>query len=164
MFRVNGKPAIGLAIAMRDGGDILALGRNVKKAIDESVANLPLGIDATLVSDQPVVVQTAIGEFMESLWQAIAIIMAVSIISLGLRPGSVVALTIPLTIAIVFPIMEAMHIDLQRISLGALIISLEPAGRQRHDHHRRHDDAPRRRATARRRRRPSPIRRWRCRC
>ena len=124
MFRVNGKPAIGLAIAMRDGGDILALGRNVKKAIDEQVANLPLGIDAKLVSDQPVVVQTAIGEFMESLWQAIAIIMAVSIISLGLRPGSVVALTIPLTIAIVFPIMEAMHIDLQRISLGALIISL----------------------------------------
>ncbi len=124
MFRVNGKPAIGLAIAMRDGGDILALGRNVKKAIDESVANLPLGVDATLVSDQPVVVQTAIGEFMESLWQAIAIIMAVSIISLGLRPGSVVALTIPLTIAIVFPIMEAMNIDLQRISLGALIISL----------------------------------------
>jgi len=124
MFRVNGKPAIGLAIAMRDGGDILALGRNVKNAIEESVANLPLGIDASLVSDQPVVVQTAIGEFMKSLWQAIAIIMAVSIISLGLRPGSVVALTIPLTIAIVFPIMEAMHIDLQRISLGALIISL----------------------------------------
>ena len=124
MFRVNGKPAIGLAIAMRDGGDILTLGRNVKKAIDESVANLPLGIDASLVSDQPVVVQTAIGEFIESLWQAIAIIMAVSIISLGLRPGSVVALTIPLTIAIVFPIMQAMHIDLQRISLGALIISL----------------------------------------
>ena len=124
MFRVNGKPAIGLAIAMRDGGDILTLGRNVKKAIDESVANLPLGIDASLVSDQPVVVQTAIGEFMESLWQAIAIIMAVSIISLGLSPGSVVALTIPLTIAIVFPIMQAMHIDLQRISLGALIISL----------------------------------------
>ena len=124
MFRVNGKPAIGLAIAMRDGGDILTLGRNVGHAVDESVANLPLGIDATLVSDQPVVVQTAIGEFMESLWQAIAIIMAVSIISLGLRPGSVVALTIPLTIAIVFPIMEAMHIDLQRISLGALIISL----------------------------------------
>ena len=80
MFRVNGKPAIGLAIAMRDGGDILALGRNAKNAIDESVADLPLGIDATLVSDQPVVVKTAIGEFMESLWQAIAIIMAVSVV------------------------------------------------------------------------------------
>ena len=124
MFRVNGKPAVGLAIAMRDGGDVLALGRSVKKAVDDSVANLPLGINELLVSDQPVVVQTAIGEFMESPWQAIAIIMAVSIISLGLRPGSAAALTILLTIAIVFPVMQAMHIDLQRISLGALIISL----------------------------------------
>jgi multidrug efflux pump len=124
MFRVNGQPAIGLAIAMRDGGDILALGRNVSKTIDESVADLPLGIEATLVSNQPIVVKTAIGEFMESLWQAIAIIMAVSIISLGMRPGAVVALSIPLTIAIVFPIMEFLRIDLQRISLGALIIAL----------------------------------------
>jgi multidrug efflux pump len=124
MFRVNGKPAIGLAIAMRDGGDILALGRNVKAAIGETIADLPLGIDATLVSDQPAVVKTAIGEFMESLWQAIAIIMAVSIISLGFRPGAVVALSIPLTVAIIFPIMEGLGIDLQRISLGALIIAL----------------------------------------
>ena len=124
MFRVNGKAAIGLAIAMRDGGDIIALGRNVKKAIDESVADLPLGIDATLVSDQPVVVKTAINEFTELLWQAIAIIMAVSIISLGFRPGAVVALSIPLTMAIIFPIMEWLGIDLQRISLGALIIAL----------------------------------------
>ena len=124
MFRVNGKPAIGLAIAMRDGGDILALGRNVKQAVGETVADLPLGIDATLVSHQPVVVRTAIGEFMTSHWQAIAIIMAVSIVSLGFRPGAVVALSIPLTIAIVFPIMEGLGIDLQRISLGALIIAL----------------------------------------
>src|ERR1700685_4064480 len=124
MFRVNGKQAIGLAIAMRDGGDILTLGRNVKKAIDESVANLPLGIDASLGSDQPVVVRTAISEFTASLWQAIAIIMAVSIVSLGFRPGAGVALSIPLTMAIVFPIMELLHIDLQRISLGALIIAL----------------------------------------
>ncbi len=124
MFRVNGKPAIGLAIAMRDGGDILALGQNVSKAVNSAVADLPLGVDVALVSDQPVVVKTAIGEFMESLLQAIAIIMAVSIISLGLRPGTVVALTIPLTLAITFPIMEAFHIDLQRISLGALIIAL----------------------------------------
>jgi multidrug efflux pump subunit AcrB len=124
MFRVNGKPAIGLAIAMRDGGDILALGNNVRKAIDSAVADLPLGIDVTLVSDQPVVVKNAIGEFMESLWQAIAIIMACSIVSLGFRPGAVVALSIPLTVAIIFPIMEFIGIDLQRISLGALIIAL----------------------------------------
>jgi multidrug efflux pump subunit AcrB len=124
MFRVNGKPAIGLAIAMRDGGDILALGNNVRKAIDSAVADLPLGIDVTLVSDQPVVVKNAIGEFMGSLWQAIAIIMACSIVSLGFRPGAVVALSIPLTVAIIFPIMEFIGIDLQRISLGALIIAL----------------------------------------
>jgi multidrug efflux pump subunit AcrB len=124
MFRVNGKPAIGLAIAMRDGGDILTLGNNVKKAIDSSMADLPIGIDMTLVSDQPVVVKNAIGEFMTSLWQAIAIIMACSIVSLGFRPGAVVALSIPLTVAIIFPIMESIGIDLQRISLGALIIAL----------------------------------------
>jgi multidrug efflux pump subunit AcrB len=124
MFRVNGKPAIGLAIAMRDGGDILALGENVKKAIDSGMTDLPLGIDVTLVSDQPVVVKNAIGEFMESLWQAIAIIMACSIVSLGFRAGAVVALSIPLTVAIIFPIMEFIGIDLQRISLGALIIAL----------------------------------------
>ncbi len=124
MFRANGKPAIGLAIAMRDGGDILALGKNVRKAIDSSMTDLPLGIDVTLVSDQPVVVKSAIGEFMESLWQAIAIIMACSIVSLGFRPGAVVALSIPLTVAIIFPIMELFKIDLQRISLGALIIAL----------------------------------------
>ena len=88
------------------------------------MADLPLGIDAAPVSDQPVIVKNAIGEFTASLWQAIAIIMAVSIVSLGLRPGAVVALSIPLTMAIVFPIMEYLGIDLQRISLGALIIAL----------------------------------------
>jgi len=124
LFRVNGKPAIGLAIAMKDGGDILALGQNVRKAIDSGMANVPLGVDVTLVSNQPEVVKHAIGEFMTSLWQAIAIIMACSVVSLGLRPGAVVALSIPLTVAIIFPIMQFARIDLQRISLGALIIAL----------------------------------------
>jgi AcrB/AcrD/AcrF family len=109
---------------MRDGGDILALGRNVKTAINGAIANLPLGVNASLVSDQPVIVRNPIGGFMESLWQAIAIIMAVSVVSLGFRPGAVVALSIPLTMAIIFPIMEGLGIDLQRISLGALIIAL----------------------------------------
>ena len=124
LFRVNGKPAIGLAIAMKDGGDILALGQNVRKAIDSGMANVPLGVDVTLVSNQPEVVKHAIGEFMTSLWQAIAIIMACSVVSLGFRPGAVVALSIPLTVAIIFPIMQFARIDLQRISLGALIIAL----------------------------------------
>jgi multidrug efflux pump len=124
MFRVNGKPAIGLGIAMREGGDILALGRDVQQTMDEMIADLPIGIDPTLVADQSSVVQSAIGEFMESLWQAIAIIMAVSVVSLGVRAGAIVALSIPLTLAVVFPVMEFVSIDLQRISLGALIIAL----------------------------------------
>ena len=124
MFRVNGKPAIGLAIAMRDGGDILTLGRNVQRTMDDITADLPVGIEPTLVADQSAVVRGAIGEFMTSLWQAIAIIMAVSVLSLGLRAGAIVALSIPLTLAIVFPVMQFVSIDLQRISLGALIIAL----------------------------------------
>ena len=107
------------------------------------MADLPLGIEPTLVSDQPAVVEHAIGEFMMSLWQAIAIIMAVSFVSLGFRAGAIVALSIPLTLAIVFPSWKCSAIDLQRISLGALIIALGPAGRRRHDHCRRHDLAPR---------------------
>ena len=124
MFRVNGKPAIGLAIAMRDGGDILALGRNIKQAMAEIQTDLPIGIEPVLVADQAVTVDHAINEFTTSLWQAILIIIAASFLSLGVRPGAVVALSIPLTLAIVFPIMDFFHIDLQRISLGALIIAL----------------------------------------
>ncbi len=124
MFRVNGQPAIGLAIAMRDGGDILALGANIRKAMTRITADLPIGIEPFLVADQPIVVDQAIREFMVSLVQAIAIIMVVSFISLGVRPGLIIALAIPFTLAIVFPIMGLVHIDMQRISLGALIIAL----------------------------------------
>ena len=90
----------------------------------EIQAELPIGIEPTLVADQAVTVDLAINEFTTSLWQAILIIIAASFVSLGVRPGTVVALSIPLTLAIVFPIMELFHIDLQRISLGALIIAL----------------------------------------
>ena len=124
MFRVNGKPAIGLAIAMRDGGDILALGRNIKAAMDRVTADLPVGIQPTLVADQAHIVDHAITDFTSSLWQAIIIVLAVSFIALGVRAGSVVAIAIPLTLAIVFPVMSMVGIDLQRISLGALIIAL----------------------------------------
>ncbi len=124
MFRVNGKPAIGLAIAMRDAGDILALGANIRTEMTDIQRNLPLGIETTLVADQAVSVDVAINDFMTSLWQAILIILACSFVSLGVRPGAVVALAIPLTLAIVFAIMDIAHIDLHRISLGALIIAL----------------------------------------
>lgn len=124
MFRVNGKPAIGLAISMRDAGDILALGRNVRSEMADISANLPHGIEPTLVADQAVSVDVAINDFMTSLWQAIVIILVCSFASLGGRPGAVVALAIPLTLAVVFAVMNIANIDLHRISLGALIIAL----------------------------------------
>jgi multidrug efflux pump subunit AcrB len=124
MFRVNGRPAIGLAVAMRDGGDILALGENLRREMRKIERDLPIGIEPFLVADQAHTVDSAIGDFTESLWQAILIIMAVSFVALGVRAGAVVALSIPLTLAIVFPLMMLAGIDLQRISLGALIIAL----------------------------------------
>ena len=124
LLHVNGRPAIGLAIAMREGGDILALGRQLKAEIAAIRADLPLGIEPFLVSDQAFIVANSINDFTTSLWQAVVIILAVSFVSLGMRPGSVVALTIPLIMAIVFAVMNIFAIDLQRISLGALIIAL----------------------------------------
>jgi multidrug efflux pump subunit AcrB len=93
-------------------------------ALTEITANLPVGIEATLVADQPVTVEHAVDEFMEALWEAVAIVLAVSLVSLGLRAGAVVALAVPLVLAAVFVAMELFGIDLQRISLGALIIAL----------------------------------------
>jgi len=124
LFRVNGQRAIALAIAMRDGGDILALGKRIDESMRRITADLPIGVEPVLVANQATTVQSAIGDFMESLWEAVAIVLAVSFVSLGLRAGAVVALSIPLVLAIVFVTMEAWGIDLQRVSLGALIIAL----------------------------------------
>ena len=124
MFRVNGKPAIGLAISMRTRADILALGKNVRATMADIRASLPVGIEPTLVADQSTIVDYAINDFLKSLVQAIIIILACSFLSLGVRPGIVVALAIPITLALVFAVMNPMHIALQRVSLGALIIAL----------------------------------------
>lgn len=90
----------------------------------EITANLPVGIEPTLIADQPVTVEHAVDDFMEALWEAIAIVLAVSLVALGLRAGAVVAISIPLVLATVFVAMKFFGIDLQRISLGALIIAL----------------------------------------
>ena len=124
LFRVNGVPAIGLAVAMRESGDIIALGRNLQAEMARLTAELPIGIEPVLIADQAVTVDEAIADFTTSLWQAVLIIIAVSFFSLGVRPGAVVALAIPVTIAIVFVAMDLANIDLQRVSLGALIIAL----------------------------------------
>jgi multidrug efflux pump len=124
MFRFNGEPAIGLGIAMTAGGDILKLGGNVDRAMSEILADLPVGIEPHLVADQPHVVEEAVGEFTKALWEAVAIVLAISFLTLGFRAGAVVACAIPLVLAAVFVAMDYMAIDLQRISLGALIIAL----------------------------------------
>ncbi len=124
LFKFNGKPAIGLAVSMTTGGDILALGKNVKEAMQKIGADLPIGIEYELVANQPTVVEENIAEFTKSLEEAFAIVLFVSFLSLGLRAGAVVACSIPLVLTIVFLAMEFFHIDLQRISLGALIIAL----------------------------------------
>uniref|UniRef100_A4WY77 Efflux transporter, RND family, MFP subunit n=1 Tax=Cereibacter sphaeroides (strain ATCC 17025 / ATH 2.4.3) TaxID=349102 RepID=A4WY77_CERS5 len=124
LLRVNGQRAIALAISMREGGDILDLGTRVTAAMSEALANLPIGIEPILISNQPAVVEQAIGEFTTSLWQTVAIILTVSFLMLGVRPGAVVAIAIPVTLAGVFLVMQTLQIDLHRVSLGALIIAL----------------------------------------
>ena len=120
----DGKEAIGLAIAMRDGGDVIKLGENLTAAVARVRAALPVGVEIHAVSDQPAVVHDSIHEFSKSLIEAIVIVLAVSFVSLGFRTGIVVALSIPLVLAMTFAAMFAFGIDLQRISLGALIIAL----------------------------------------
>ena len=106
------------------GGNNLTFGEGLHHVAESLVERFPIGIELNLVSDQPEVVREAIGEFTKALVEAVAIVLAVSFVSLGLRAGIVVALSIPLVLVIVFGAMEAMGISLQRISLGALIIAL----------------------------------------
>ncbi|HJT96063.1 MAG TPA: efflux RND transporter permease subunit, partial [Mycobacterium sp.] len=120
----NGQPAIGLAISMRTGGDVLHLGKDLNAAAARLESNFPVGVKLNTVSDQPKVVKTAVGEFSDSLYEAVGIVLLVCFLSLGIRTGFVVALCIPFVLAVVFLVMYLLGIDLQRISLGALIIAL----------------------------------------
>jgi len=124
MFRFDGEPAIGLAISMAQGGNNLTFGEAVAHKMAQITANLAIGIEPHLVADQPVVVEEAVGGFSKALWEAVAIVLAVSFVSLGLRAGVVVACSIPLVLGMVFLYMDSSGISLQRISLGALIIAL----------------------------------------
>lgn len=123
-FRFNGQPAIGLAIAMKDGGNIQSFGKALHQRMDALTASLPVGVGVHKVSDQAEVVTEAVGGFTRALFEAVVIVLVVSFISLGLRAGLVVACSIPLVLAMVFVFMEYSGITMQRISLGALIIAL----------------------------------------
>ena len=124
LFRYEGEPAMGLAVSMRKGGDIITLGHLLDARMAQLKAELPVGIEVHGVADQPKVVARSINEFMRTLAEAVIIVLAVSFISLGFRTGVVVALSIPLVLATTFLFMLIFGIDLQRISLGALIIGL----------------------------------------
>lgn len=121
---VNGQPAIGLAVSMEKGGNILTLGESLDKTVQRLQKELPLGLELNQVLYQPEIVKSSIGEFVKSLWEAIVIVLVVSFLSLGVRSGIVVALCIPLVIAGIFVGMQLMGIDLHKVSLGALIIAL----------------------------------------
>jgi multidrug efflux pump len=123
-MRFNGQPALGLAVSMRKGGDVIRLGQQLNGTVKRIQASLPVGVQIHAVSDQPRVVEHSVHEFKKSLAEAVLIVLAVSFFSLGMRTGLVVALCIPLVLCMTFLAMYVMGIDLQRISLGALIIAL----------------------------------------
>ena len=123
-MRFMGEDAIGLAVSMQDGGDILVLGEALEGEFARLQETLPAGMQLSKVSDQPAAVKTGVGEFVQVLTEALIIVLLVSFFSLGLRTGLVVALSIPLVLAMTFAAMYYLGIGLHKISLGALVLSL----------------------------------------
>lgn len=123
-MRFMGEDAIGLAVAMKDGGDILVLGKALEVEFARLAHNLPAGMELRKVSDQPAAVKAGVGEFVQVLVEALVIVLLVSFFSLGLRTGLVVALAIPLVLAMTFAAMHYFGIGLHKISLGALVLAL----------------------------------------
>ncbi|WP_105103385.1 efflux RND transporter permease subunit [Microbulbifer pacificus] len=122
--RFMGEDAIGIAVSMKSGGDILQLGERLDAAVSELQKDLPLGLELRKVSDQPAAVKSGVGEFVKVLVEALIIVMLVSFFSLGFRTGLVVALSIPLVLAMTFGLMNYFDIGLHKISLGALVLAL----------------------------------------
>ena len=123
-MRFMGQDAIGLAVSMKAGGDILVLGKALEAEFARISNNLPAGMELRKVSDQPAAVKTGVGEFVQVLVEALAIVLLVSFFSLGMRTGLVVALAIPLVLAMTFATMYYLGIGLHKISLGALVLAL----------------------------------------
>ena len=123
-MRFMGEPAIGLAVSMKEGGDILMLGEALEHEFARLQNELPAGMELRKVSDQPAAVKAGVGEFVQVLIEALAIVLLVSFFSLGVRTGLVVALSIPLVLAMTFAAMHYLNIGLHKISLGALVLAL----------------------------------------
>ena len=124
VVRQEGKPAIGVGVVTAKGANILELGKDVTAATADFMKAVPQGINVDRIADQPEVVEHAVSEFVHSFIEALAIVLFVSFLALGWRTGIVVAASVPLVLAIVFIVMDAMSLDLHRITLGALIIAL----------------------------------------
>ncbi|OUX59592.1 MAG: ACR family transporter [Afipia sp. TMED4] len=124
LFRYNGEPAIALAIGMKSGANLLHFGEALKEQMSKIIADLPIGVGVHQAANQPVIVEEAVSGFTQALFEAVVIVLAISFLSLGMRAGLVVAIAIPLVLAITFVVMAYAGISLQRISLGALIIAL----------------------------------------
>ena len=123
-MRFRGREALGIGVTMVKGGDVIDLGRALEAEVQRVGAELPLGIEVETVASMPQAVQRSISDFVRSLAEAVIIVLAVSLLSLGLRTGLVVAVSIPLVLAITFTCMWLFDIGLHKISLGALILSL----------------------------------------
>lgn len=123
-MRFMGKDAIGIGVSMREGGDIIQLGKRLSAEFERIQSTLPAGMTLSKVNDQPAAVRRSVGEFVKVLAEAVAIVLLVSFLSLGLRSGLVVALSIPLVLAMTFTAMHFLGIGLHKISLGALILAL----------------------------------------
>ena len=123
-MRFNGQDAIGIGVAMKDGGDILELGKNLDATFADIQKSLPVGVSLDRVTDQPAAVDESVSEFMRVLTEAVVIVLLVSFFSLGLRTGLVVALSIPLVLAMTFLVMDIVGVGLHKISLGALVLAL----------------------------------------
>jgi multidrug efflux pump len=123
-IRYNAKPCVALGVVMRKNGNVLELGKQLEAAMVEIRQGLPLGVEIENIAFQPLVVEESVGEFLRSFVEALVIVLVVSFISLGFRTGIVVALSVPLVLAITMVVMNFMGMNLDRISLGALILSL----------------------------------------
>ncbi len=123
-FRFNGEDSVQVGVVMAKGFNVTDVGKAVEATLQRFEDSLPHGVEVAQISNQPEVVREAIGEFMKALIEALAIVLVVSFVSIGWRSGLVIAIAIPLVLAATFAIMYELGIDLQRISLGALIIAL----------------------------------------
>ena len=123
-MRFMGEDALGIAVSMKSGGDILVLGEALEKEFARLQETLPAGMQLSKVSDQPAAVKVGVGEFVRVLAEALVIVLLVSFFSLGMRTGMVVALSIPLVLAMTFASMYYLGIGLHKISLGALVLAL----------------------------------------